>query len=311
MRWWQWLVLVVLLVIAVVIVIGPKILAWMRRLPPWIEPGIFALAAGLLVFGSTDVIAKDFSKDAFYTDRWTLIIGTFLLVVAGRMYYDRKRKRDTLEADHKRAIELLNSQHQAALDEKATRYEAAIEELRQKHRDEWTNFLTIELLHLLIGYGRALRMTDRAKQREEILSAQRATIGAAQRCVGRTAGIGTRACLYRVDRTTGQLVPVEGGHAGRPPACRQSFAAGDPTYDSIVDNIVVGPIEISAEDAARKHLTYRTYIAHPVSVRPADIYGALMVDCPNPGDLDDQVDMAKVAVLSGLLAATFHVLKAP
>lgn len=99
-----------------------------------------------------------------------------------------------------------------------------------------------------------------------------------------------------------------GAFYGRGDRSTRVFTANDESFNVIMRNEYV--FEASLPEAENQR--YRTYIAHPVSIvggsgdEPFQIYGALMVDCPGPDDLDRKVDVAKVALFSTLIAATYE-----
>jgi hypothetical protein len=87
---------------------------------------------------------------------------------------------------------------------------------------------------------------------------------------------------------------------------RRVFTANGETFNQIMQNEYF--VESVPEEEVQKQLRtrYRTNTAYPVSIEPDRIYGASTIDCPNAGDLDEAVDIAKVAVFASLIAATYE-----
>jgi hypothetical protein len=301
---WEWILLAVTIGFVVTLLLGPKLRALVSRVPEFWASCVFALAGGLLANAITAVTEiQDMSVkamvDALYKERWLSVFGLVLLVIAAVNVYTRRQHIRGLEEEHEKALDELRAQH-----------ETDLKQLTEAHRVEWMQFIGVDLVRTLVAYGRALLERDPAKRNEEVRHAQKATIWMVSRYVGKTAGRGTRSCLYRVNAAEHQLVPIDGFNWGGEP-CRRIFGANHTTYREIMHNRPVVEEGISDALADQQNLTYRSYIAYPVSVRRDEIYGALMVDCPNAGDLDREVDGAKVAVLAALLSATFYVLKNP
>jgi len=184
----------------------------------------------------------------------------------------------------------------------------AVARAQTEHRLELQQLLGFDLLNLLNVIAEVLIEPDPAKRRELASNARRTAVCMTANLVGKSAGRGTRANLFRLNDAKTEMRLEPGAFYGRGDRSTRVFTADHETFNEIMRNEYV--FEDFLPEAQNQR--YRTYIAHPVSIvggssdEPFQIYGALTVDCPGPDDLDRKVDVAKVAVFSTLIAATYE-----
>jgi hypothetical protein len=184
----------------------------------------------------------------------------------------------------------------------------AVARAQAEHRLELQKLLGFDLLNLLNVIAEVLIEPRPARRRELASNARKTAVCMTANLVGESAGTGTRANLFRLNEAKTEMRLEPGGFYGRGDRSTRVFTADHETFNEIMRNEYV--FEHSIPEAPNQR--YRTYIAHPVSIvggagdEPFQIYGALTVDCPGPEDLDRQVDVAKVAVLSTLIAMTYE-----
>jgi hypothetical protein len=186
-----------------------------------------------------------------------------------------------------------------------------IQSLESKYAKQLSGFLQNDLITVLTMYARALFEVNPQKRYMKAYTARDRTVQMAANTVGKTATQGTRACLYYFNDTRTELRP--GDFAGRE-MCTKVFEPGHRTFDAINRGDFVFEPRLDDDEYQAENRRYRTFIAYPVSrgLGPRHpTYGALMVDCPNEGDLDKETDVAKVAVYSGLIAATYIAVDQP
>lgn len=183
----------------------------------------------------------------------------------------------------------------------------AVTRAQTEHRLELEKLLGLHLLNLLNVIAEVLIEPRVARRRELASNARKTAVCMTANLVGKSAGTGTRANLFRLNDAKTEMRLEPGAFYGRGDRSTRIFTAANETFNVIMRNEYVFEDLIPEEENQR----YRTWIAHPVSIvggsgnEPFQIYGALMVDCPGPDDLDRKVDIAKVALFSTLIAATY------
>lgn len=255
---------------------GPRLPIAMRKSPEYLPVALYA-AAALLIVPTGFVPGWDRA--------WWYVGAAFVFAMATVLLYARYVETRALERGEQRAVA----------------------QAQTEHRLELQKLLGFDLLNLLNMIAEVLIEPDDGKRRELARNARRTAVCMTANLVGKSAGNGTRANLYRLNYDKTAMTVEPGAFHGRGDRSMRIFTEEDDTFNEIMRN------EVVFEDFLPKaeHQRYRTYIAHPVSIvgGPADepqIYGALTVDCPGPDDLDREVDVAKMAVFSTLIAATYE-----
>ncbi|XUV44144.1 hypothetical protein ACRDU6_00265 (plasmid) [Mycolicibacterium sp. ELW1] len=288
--------------VLLMVFLGPPLRRWIIRLPEIIASPVLAVATGAIVNVWTNV-TNSFNDGVpiarAIQDQLLLgvpAVSLFSLALFNTIVRARQKKstEQGLKEAHDQAVQQLQGEHQREL-----------QEVRRVNRQEWQQFIGEDFENLLFAVGTTLSQSDPSKRDRWIERTQTIAVWAASQFVGRLQ-TRVRACLYRHDETQKTLSPMHGLYSGGRP-CRRHFDEHHPTYRSIVnDGEPVVRLEIPEEEVERDNLSYRGFISHPIRVQGQDrVFGALMVDSANPGDLDDMVDLGKVAVLAALLSATF------
>lgn len=292
--WTTVLVVLVTIVftITVVVLLDRSVIGvlWRFVREEWVTNLLYA-AAGACLSAAVSLGTLEEQERGWRWLWWAIGVLVFA-AVAIAISWARHREEVDLEHEHR---EMLN-------------------QLKTEHNEQWDNFLRNHLMNLLISYGRALLPVDASSRNENARHAQYVTTMMASQLVGKTANQRTRACLYQLNETKTELRPVRRCHYGRFPVCNKVFREEHPTFKSIMNNEPVFVSGLGDDLVPDGSSHYRTFIAYPVATNTSsvtDIHGALMVDCPNGGDLDETVDVAKVAVFASLLSATYLALRNP
>jgi hypothetical protein len=259
---------------------GAELPARMRHCSPWVPNVLYTVGGAFLT--PTGLVSTWWG---WWGRGWWIVLAALTLLYATLLAYARSQEEQTLE----------------------TRHQIALARLEAEHRLEWKKFLRNDLLNLLIIFGAALFEDDPGRRPAAISKARDRTVQMAANVVGRR-GSETRACLYRFNGARTELKPVGLAYAGRGTPPSQVFTAAHETFREIAGGSYVYEPALDDGVVEAENLTYKTFIAYPVSIGVGPrfpIYGALMVDSPKEGDLDKVVDLAKVTVLSALIAATY------
>jgi hypothetical protein len=255
---------------------GRRLALAMRKSPEYVPVALYA-AAALLIVPTGFVPGWDRA--------WWYVGAAFVFAFATVLLYARYVETRALERGEQRAVARAQTEH----------------------RLELQKLLGFDLHNLLNVIAEVLTESDPGKRRELARKARRTAVCMTANLVGKSAGNGTRANLYRLNYAKTAMSVEPGAFYGRGDRSMRIFTEEDDTFNEIMRNEVVFEDFLPKAD----HQKYRTYIAHPVSIGgsndgPLQIYGALTVDCPGPDDLDPKVDVAKVAVFSTLIAATYE-----
>ena len=255
---------------------GSRLPAWMRKCPDYVPVALYALVS-VLVTPTGFVPGWDRA--------WWLGSAVAFFLFATTILYARHLETRSLELGQQKEVDRV----------------------QREHRLELQKLLAYDLVNLIVVIGEVLTERNPAKRRLLASNARNRAVWMAAKRVGKSADQGTRANLFRLNDAKTEMKLEPGGFAGRGDMSRRVFTDSDETFNQIMQNEYVF-VESVAEDEVQKQprTRYRTYIAHPVSIGPDRIHGALTVDCPNAGDLDEAVDVAKVAVFASLIAATYE-----
>jgi exoribonuclease R len=221
----------------------------------------------------------------------------------------RSLERGRLEHGEQKEVERVKELHGVHLKTLQDNHDLVLKKLQEDHRKELKKLLGYDLNNLLVVIGEVLTEHDPTQRQILASNARNRAVWCAAMFVGKTANNGTRANLFRLNAEKTEMRPVVGGFAGRGDKSTRvlTATAADDTFNKVMANESVFVESVPEDEVTKQGRTrYRTYIAHPVSIGPDRIYGALTVDCPNVGDLDEDVDTAKVAVFAGLIAATYE-----
>lgn len=257
-----------------------------------------------------------------------------------RLRRGERREVETLQRQHRDELASLNEAHKSKIEELNTAHVTEVESLKNTHQErygklreitsrraetirvncdrrienlkalhskELQRLLGFDLVNLLTVIGEVLPERDPVQRQVLASNARKTAVWCAAKLIGKTASVGTRANLFRLnsERTEMRLEP--GAFAGRGDRSYRVFTNADDTFTQIMANDYVFVESVSEEEVQKQRPTrYSTYIAHPVSIGPDRIYGALTVDCPNAGDLDEDIDVPKLAVFANLIAATYE-----
>lgn len=295
------------------VVWGPPVHQWFVRVPEVVASPALAIATSVLASVVENVVdsVRGPENDGGVGEaiRDQLVLGVPALTVVVLALFNtivRTRQRQSLRVQHDQEIDRVRERHREERDRLEEGHRQELDGVRRVNRQEWYQFVGYELEKLLFATGKVLSLPASEKRSEWIGSTKTVAVTAAQEYVGRRTQR-VRACLYGHDETAKRLSPMPGPNLcyGGEDECTRQFGEDNPIYRSIViDHERVVMLGISEEEARRHNLDYGNFIAYPIQVRGQDtVLGALVVDSPDSGDLDDMVAVGKVRILAALLSA--------
>lgn len=179
-----------------------------------------------------------------------------------------------------------------------------------KERFLYTNVIGHDLRYLIHVVAEAASTEDRPQRQALAAIARQSIICATSKMVGRDATEGTRANLFRLSGAPGSRVMTlePNGFYGRGDVSHRIYRedAGDVTFDRTMENKVRFVPSVQDEYGSSLGLPYETFLTHPVSIGSERILGVLTVDCLKTGQLDEDLDVPVMAVLSTLIAITYE-----
>lgn len=255
----------------------------------WVEPVLYGLSglAGL-VSGSLSDDPEIWWPRADDSRNWWILAAFVIFVIAAAVGVARESKAAAERSEQTDWIKNAETEHKEAIQ----------------------NLLGNQLHNLIHLVAEPLTTRDAQMRKTQSAQARVSIICAAAAMVGRSAG--TRANLFRLSDDRAKMEREPNGFSGRGDQSNREFHVGDETFDKVLDNRVRWVPSVAASAALQaQNLRYETFLVHPVSIGQGHVYGALTVDCLKEGDLDYDVDVPMMAVLSTLIAMTYECEKYP
>lgn len=182
----------------------------------------------------------------------------------------------------------------------------AILRLSVAYRHYVRRLLGSDIHDLMSVVNEVLAEEDPTERRILAANARKAAVIAAANLVGKTAGSGTRANLFRLSPDRMQMALERDTYFGRNERSDRIFSPGNEIFDDTMKNRRRFVRKIPPEVVRAEGLRYNTYLTHPISSGADRVHGVLTVDCPSAGDIDPTIDVPLVAVLSDLIATTYE-----